>query len=395
MFRMRDSFLWQLTVTVLFAWAAGMAALWLIVPDVIAADARKNVEFAATNTIGQIKKFRDYYTRNVVRKVLLDGNLKPSAQHQSNDKYIPLPATLIHDLGRLTQEDDISLSLYSPFPLSNRGDRTLDDFQQAAWLFLVKNPDAVFSRQELRENRPTVRVAVADRMGAACVNCHNSHADSPRSDWRIGDVRGIIEVATHVDTTIATGATLSNTIMAWVTTAAAAILILIIWATRWVSRPLLNLTDILGSVSGGETDIEIPHRQRRDEVGRLARGVQNFKDSVTEQKLRELEVLKAKEAAEVANAAKTRFLASASHDLRQPLQALNLFLGALGFANDDRQRGEIVERLKSSVTVLGDLLNALLDISNLEAGTITPKREVFELKRLLALGDEFRSLAEA
>lgn len=80
-----------------------------------------------------------------------------------------------------------------------------------------------------------------------------------------------------------------------------------------------------------------------------------------------------KVSAERANAAKTRFLAAASHDLRQPLHAMGLFVSALA----QRVRGagtrKLVAQLGSSTEALRGLLNALLDISRLDAGVIQPR----------------------
>lgn len=80
-----------------------------------------------------------------------------------------------------------------------------------------------------------------------------------------------------------------------------------------------------------------------------------------------------KEAAERANAAKTRFLAAASHDLRQPLHAMGLFVSNLS----ERVRGtgtrKLVAQLSASMEALRGLLNALLDISRLDAGVIQPR----------------------
>jgi signal transduction histidine kinase/CheY-like chemotaxis protein len=77
--------------------------------------------------------------------------------------------------------------------------------------------------------------------------------------------------------------------------------------------------------------------------------------------------------AERANSAKTRFLAAASHDLRQPIHALGLFFSALS----ERIRGgateTLVRRIEETIGVIGDMLNALLDISKLDAGVVEPR----------------------
>lgn len=91
---------------------------------------------------------------------------------------------------------------------------------------------------------------------------------------------------------------------------------------------------------------------------------------------------------------KTRFLAAASHDLLQPLHAARLFAAALNREVDERPR-QLVRRVESAIVAAEDLLRALLDISRLDAGGVTPRPEPVNLKAFLAdLVDNFRPLAE-
>ncbi|MGB1026094.1 MAG: PAS domain-containing hybrid sensor histidine kinase/response regulator, partial [Rhodospirillaceae bacterium] len=77
------------------------------------------------------------------------------------------------------------------------------------------------------------------------------------------------------------------------------------------------------------------------------------------------------DAAEQANSAKTRFLAAASHDLRQPMQALNIYINLLRAKTRDMEElDDLVRRASLSLDALGGLLDNLLDISKLEAGII-------------------------
>lgn len=87
--------------------------------------------------------------------------------------------------------------------------------------------------------------------------------------------------------------------------------------------------------------------------------------------------------AEDASASKTKFLAAASHDLRQPLQSLSLLIAALfAHMNTDKQRA-IINKAKLSLASLNELLDSLLDISKLDAGLIRPQATVINLKALL------------
>jgi len=97
----------------------------------------------------------------------------------------------------------------------------------------------------------------------------------------------------------------------------------------------------------------------------------------------------AKESAEAASRAKSQFLAAASHDLRQPVQALGLFTAALqAMARRPQLPGEevaqVVSRLQLALQGLGRLLNGLFDLSGLENGTVTVANRPVEVASLLA-----------
>jgi signal transduction histidine kinase len=100
--------------------------------------------------------------------------------------------------------------------------------------------------------------------------------------------------------------------------------------------------------------------------------------------------------AEAANRAKTRFLASASHDLRQPAHTASLFAAALSMRPLDGESREIVEHLNSAVQALAAQLDALLDISKLDAGIVHPSLAPLRLDALLErLQREFAPVATA
>jgi len=90
-----------------------------------------------------------------------------------------------------------------------------------------------------------------------------------------------------------------------------------------------------------------------------------------------------KERAEEANIAKSRFLASASHDLRQPLHALSLFVGALDGRPLDAESRDIVGNIAESVAAMDMLFASLLDISKLDAGVVTVDIQQVELSRMI------------
>ena len=87
--------------------------------------------------------------------------------------------------------------------------------------------------------------------------------------------------------------------------------------------------------------------------------------------------------AEQANTAKSRFLAAASHDLRQPIHAQGLFLEVLSHTDMTTYQRELLDSARTALEASGEMLNTLLDFSRIEAGVIEPQRQPFRLQPLL------------
>jgi signal transduction histidine kinase/CheY-like chemotaxis protein len=86
---------------------------------------------------------------------------------------------------------------------------------------------------------------------------------------------------------------------------------------------------------------------------------------------------------QAANLSKSRFLAAASHDLRQPLHALNLFAAQLRSEKDQAERDRLAVRIDTAIANMNELFNALLDISKLDAGATTASISEFPVSRVL------------
>jgi adenylate cyclase len=138
-----------------------------------------------------IDDVRNFYATNVVGH-LLDADRPDSRPGEMKDA-IPIPATFSIELGHLISDrnDAVSYRFVSDFPFKNRAPHKLDEFErQALATFrataaprVVEVSGSIFDR--------SVRMATPVVMGQACVACHATHPDSPKRDWKVGDVRGI------------------------------------------------------------------------------------------------------------------------------------------------------------------------------------------------------------
>lgn len=151
-----------------------------------------------------------------------------------------------------------------------------------------------------------------------------------------------------------------------------------------ISKPLQLLTDSINRYTPlhkvEEFEDEKVILAREDELGRMGRSFNRLKQDLWEQG----EGLQnAKIDAERANKAKSLFLASASHDLRQPLNAMQMYIAALQSKVKDKEILRIIEDINSVSMSTARLLNALLDVSELEVGAIKPRFESFSVNNML------------
>lgn len=170
-----------------------------------------------------------------------------------------------------------------------------------------------------------------------------------------------------------------------------------------VTRPILRIGDVVERIGQGnlsarvEADTEEVMTSLEDGINQMAERIGQAQEYLVQQiSAATAEMRERKEEAERANAAKTRFLAAASHDLRQPMHALGLFVSRLEQVPNTPEARPLVANVNASVLALQDLLEALLDISRLDAGLVTACATHFPLADLLArLRLEFEGTAQA
>jgi signal transduction histidine kinase/ActR/RegA family two-component response regulator len=197
---------------------------------------------------------------------------------------------------------------------------------------------------------------------------------------------------------------LEQSIAAW-----SAVFIAIASVLAWrlseiLAQPMLRLSKAAEQVRSGQP-VEIPQirafqeaailsdslrvligelKSRESELRQLNASLEQQVASRTQElEAQNSELASAKEAAELATQSKSRFLAAASHDLRQPLHALSLLTRALGRRVDKSEAQTLVQQMELAVGSLKEMFDTLLDVSRLDAGLVRPDLQVVELAPLL------------
>ncbi|HEU0072313.1 MAG TPA: ATP-binding protein [Alphaproteobacteria bacterium] len=285
-----------------------------------------------------ITEFRNFYSSEVVPRAVAGGAVA-THDYVQQQGAVPLPITLTMELGKQLAQNasGASFGIYSAYPFPWRQDRKLDAFEREALDAVTADPTKPFVRFVQIDGKRVVRYAAAIRLGENCVACHDSHPQSPKLDWKVGDVRGVQQVVVPLNAM--SGMTMAQ-----------------------ILEPTLLIGGVLGL--GAVLVMLLLDRLRRsaEESGRLA--------ALTEKRNHEL--IEAKTTAEQASRAKSEFLANMSHELRTPLNAIIGFsdimrreqVGPLGQPRYLEYAGDI----NSCGQHLLEIINDILDMAKIEAG---------------------------
>ena len=164
-----------------------------------------------------------------------------------------------------------------------------------------------------------------------------------------------------------------------------------VYLSRGVTLPILQVFRTIERFRQGDlaarlhTSQSSPLYTLEDGINRMAQRIEESREEL-ERRIEEAtaELRLKKEEAEKANSSKSRFLAAASHDLRQPIHSLRLFVGALSDEVGARGRpGILLSRIQASLEAISAMFDSLLDISKLEAGVIEKHVDDFPIQPLL------------
>ncbi|MBR8834325.1 MAG: adenylate/guanylate cyclase domain-containing protein [Stigonema ocellatum SAG 48.90 = DSM 106950] len=190
-----------LILTILFCAGGGLALsnTFHLANNLIESQALQNAALSIESIEVAVKLYND----EVVDRAKKVPGIQVRPDYLTHPGAIPLPATYAIELGQgISQKSPGKLyRLYSdfPFPWRKAKGGIKDDFQKKALSSLRQDPNQPFFRIEKFQNLISLRYAAASVMDATCVACHNTRPDSPKKDWKVGDVRGVWEIIQPLD----------------------------------------------------------------------------------------------------------------------------------------------------------------------------------------------------
>ena len=288
----------------------------------------------ASDVNAMISSVRDYYGSNVVGRALeSSGPIQVLPNYREVPGAIPIPAEMSIELGHVLteQQHNITYRFISDYPFRNRAAHYFDEFEKRALSALRVNPNQQLSDASRTILTDRVRLITPVMMEENCVACHNTHPDSPKRDWKVGDVRGIQEL------------TVSQPLA----------------ANLFSFKYLLAYFAVMATAGFGFLAVQ----QRQTAM------IEAMNRQLTE-----------------ASQHKSQFLANMSHELRTPLNAIlgytELVLDRVYGDTPDKMRG-VLQRIERNGKHLLGLINDVLDLSKIEAGQLVLSLSDYSMKSVV------------
>lgn len=367
---------------------------------------------------------RAYYAANVIKDVQSQG-LKVSHDHRADNHTIPLPVTMIHDITQSLSIERVNLRLYSayPFPWRSQLSGIHSEIDQQIWQQLNALPDNASIQFTQQDGQRILRYSTANLVtNQTCVNCHNSHPDSAKTDWQQGDLIGVLEVITPIEKALQSAHYEANR-ASLIVIVALFLLVLLIRSIIYNKQiiPLRKLHQASTKLKNGDLTSYI-HYQSNDEISEVAKDLQalttylttirdgvialgqgqlnedlisnaeqdeiinNINRASRELQLKDDKIKQRTNQLHQLNAYKRDFTANISHEFRSPLNSITLLTKKLTCDPYITKSSKLLTYCQTIVSATNRLLiivNNILDIAKIDSGEMTAKCSEFYIEELV------------
>ncbi|MCH6258640.1 DUF3365 domain-containing protein [Puniceicoccaceae bacterium K14] len=149
-----------------------------------------------------MKSDRTVYTRNVVNRLVKQDKVIKASEHWADEQALPLPAQMFRMGAEMVAKEsngEFSYSLQSIWPI-NKQNAPKTEVEKAGLQYVADNPGENYYGEETLGGQKYFTGVYADTgVAAACIDCHNEHKDSPRTDFKMGEVMGGVVIRIPID----------------------------------------------------------------------------------------------------------------------------------------------------------------------------------------------------
>jgi len=237
------------------------------------------------NSLNQYKYLRQYYNNEIVTVLSNYSNAEIDIHAHRKEGTIPLPATMVQELSAYINKQNLGMEIkfYSNYPFPGRDDRVLDEFEKKSIAFLEQNVDSVYYNREVYNGKDSVRVSIADVFSdMSCVNCHNAMYNSPKKDWKLNDVGGVLEMVITIDDVVAQNK--NNTFHTTLIIFSFLVLLLVliyVLLNNQILKPLNKIIEHILKIKDGKLDEKL-NIQKNNELDILSLNIDKMSDSLRE-----------------------------------------------------------------------------------------------------------------
>jgi len=261
----------KLLIFATLVWAVIFGAYSVYIYKERIAQTRRMALMTASYLTREIAASRQFYSSTIIKRAQ-DAGLKATSTYHDSEKAIPLPSTFTKEVSEtIVAGKGFKLNILSLYPI-NPSSAPRDDFEREGIERFLKGEDTRHFKFEYYDGKQSVRYMMPDMATSqTCVDCHNTNAASPKTDYRIGDVLGGLEVIIPIESELS--AAMAD-IWRSIGYGFAVIFVMgiagLVFIRRVVTWPILSLVDTAKQLSAGDLTVESTVVSN-DEIGDLGR----------------------------------------------------------------------------------------------------------------------------